>query len=153
MPNSRRAKPRGMQKSRSEPSSTRRERDSRRQQRRVRRQSQRWRGNGEVPGCDEGTHRAQHGFDRRSHGSGDGADPACGGTCMGTRSGILQCLRRQFSVTRVDEPSHSSPLDEACKELHSNCVKPFCSNAVAATLPDLLNFNASIGVETPASDM
>ena len=33
------------------------------------------------------------------------------------------------------------------------CVKPFCSNAVAAILPDLLNFNASIGVETPPSDV
>ena len=58
----------------------------------------------EVPGCDEGTHRGQHRaagpddrFDRCSvldrwfrrgvqHGSGDGADPAHGGTSGGTRS-------------------------------------------------------------------
>ena len=33
--------------------------------------------------------------------------------------GILQCLHRVFSVTLVDELSHSSLLDEACKELHS----------------------------------
>ena len=39
------------------------------------------------------------------------------------------------------------------KNFTSYCVKPFCSNAVAAVLPYLLNFNASLGVETPASDM
>ena len=53
------------------------------------------------------------------------------------RCGICQCHHRWFSVTLIGE---------ACKKLHSNAApSPFCSNAVAVTLLDLLNLNASVG--------